>query len=636
MTLSLADCRRTVLRLVETVRALEAKSAELELAGLDGREWYELLTRKLIPQLGDDSFLVVAVVGGTNIGKSVVFNHIAGFRASATSPLASGTKHPTVLLPPGFREQHDLQAIFPEFVILPWDRPEQALAEDERHLLFWREHPDSPDNLLILDTPDIDSVARINWERADHIRQSADVLVAVLTQQKYNDAAVKEFFRKAAQEDKLALVVFNQVLLPEDEDYWPIWLDTFRTETGIQPHAVYLAPNDRRAAESMQLPFYERAAGQQHSPADTNGQPRSLLSDLSDLRFGEIKLQTLTGSLRHLADANLGIPDWLGEIRRRSSEFRDAQTLLSSHQLAEVDRWPTVPNRVLIQHIRQWWSSQREGWAANVHGFYNRLGEAITAPVMYLWNRSNPPVEPPLQTYRRQEWTAILDAIERVFQKLTWIHSLDNPLLAPRLEGILAGNSRAGFLEKLKSLHDATDFDRELDDLVGKHLASFREESPEHFKLFKRIDTVAAAGRPALSVLLFMTGAGPVGDALIPVVTDGAIQSMLHLAGDAVGGTLVTAVGDKVISEGAATGAGYLELKFRQLHAAFVQQRSRWLVDRLREQVFGTLPAELAQAANVALSTEFQQVERVLDDLKNSIASLSADNLTTIPAVHEG
>jgi hypothetical protein len=64
--------------------------------------------------------------------------------------------------------------------------------------LFWRPAAELPDWLLVLDTPDIDSDARVNWQRADAVRRSADVLIAVLTQQKYNDAAVKEFFRRGA------------------------------------------------------------------------------------------------------------------------------------------------------------------------------------------------------------------------------------------------------------------------------------------------------------------------------------------------------------------------------------------------------------------------------------------------------
>ena len=56
----------------------------------------------------------------------------------------------------------------------------------------------------------MDSDALVNWQRVRAIRQVADVLVAVLTQQKYNDAAVKQFFREAVQADKPIVAVFNQ------------------------------------------------------------------------------------------------------------------------------------------------------------------------------------------------------------------------------------------------------------------------------------------------------------------------------------------------------------------------------------------------------------------------------------------
>ena len=66
-----------------------------------------------------------------------------------------------------------------------------------------------PPRLLLLDTPDVDSDMPVNWERARSVRESADVLLAILTQQKYNDAAVKQFFRNAAEADKPIIVLFN-------------------------------------------------------------------------------------------------------------------------------------------------------------------------------------------------------------------------------------------------------------------------------------------------------------------------------------------------------------------------------------------------------------------------------------------
>src|SRR4029079_14168613 len=134
---------------------LEQAAATLQLLPLAGREWFDLLQRKLLPQLNDDPYLIVSVFGGTNIGKSVVFNHIAGFRASASSPLASGTKHPVCLVPQGFEQQHDLSGLFPAFELRPWTDSDAALANHDAHCLFWRTSDEVPPNLLILDTPDV-------------------------------------------------------------------------------------------------------------------------------------------------------------------------------------------------------------------------------------------------------------------------------------------------------------------------------------------------------------------------------------------------------------------------------------------------------------------------------------------------
>ena len=315
----LQECAGQVRSLQTALLELEQQALMFRLPGLVEQEWYQLLRQKLIPQLGERAFLVAAVVGGTNIGKSVIFNHLAGCRASATSPLASGTRHPTCLVPESFLSEHQLEQVFPDFQLQRWTDPSLALEETETHQLFWRVEKSLPESLLILDTPDIDSDARINWVRADAVRRSADVLIAVLTQQKYNDAAVREFFRRAGDEGRAVIVIFNQVLLPEDEPYWPQWLETFCRETGLQPEAVYLAPADRRAAEDLRLPFFERRhercrGGVGDTVVDPE-QPVSPASHLSRLRFADIRMQTLRGSLREFLHPQRGVGGWLKELR---------------------------------------------------------------------------------------------------------------------------------------------------------------------------------------------------------------------------------------------------------------------------------------------------------------------------------
>lgn len=206
------DCAATVRTLLPALIKLSL-TALLQPAPLAGREWFELLRQKLIPQLGEQAFLVVAVVGGTNIGNRFL-NHLAGSRASATSPLASGTKHATCLVPEGFDAQHNLQDVFPDFELHKWSDAALGVEECDTHRLFcaWRRSCRRRCWCSILPTS---IVMLASTGCADAVRRSADVLIAVLTQQKYNDAAVKEFFRKAGDEDKAVLVVFNQCLLPE-------------------------------------------------------------------------------------------------------------------------------------------------------------------------------------------------------------------------------------------------------------------------------------------------------------------------------------------------------------------------------------------------------------------------------------
>ena len=88
-----------VRRLHRALAELNAQTRQLGLTSAAGEEWFAAIEHKLLPQLELPPLLVVAVVGGTNIGKSVLFNHLAGATASAASPLAAGTKHPVCLAP---------------------------------------------------------------------------------------------------------------------------------------------------------------------------------------------------------------------------------------------------------------------------------------------------------------------------------------------------------------------------------------------------------------------------------------------------------------------------------------------------------------------------------------------------------
>lgn len=620
--------------LVAALTDLERAAALLQPDPLAGREWFELLRQKLVPQFGRDAFLVVAVVGGTNIGKSVVFNHLAGCRASASSPLASGTKHPVCLVPRGFTERHDLEEAFPDFRLDRWDTDVTALQESDRHQLYWRPAPELPPNLLILDTPDIDSDARVNWVRADAVRRCADVLIAVLTQQKYNDAAVKEFFRKAAAEDKEVIVVFNQCLIPEDEPFWPVWLETFVRETGVQPEAVYLVPADRRAAEDLRLPFVRRAWPRPDTddadPADSAAVRGSneLAEDLARLRFAEIRARTLTGSVREVLHETRGAPAYLREVRLRSEDLAATAERLTSDSVVTIRNWPSPATSVVVSHVREWWRQHQRGWARRINSVYSTVGAGVAWPFRAARNAIVGQPDPPLEDYRRREWDAVLTTVDELYDRLEWMAQSGSELIRPRIEAALAGSSRRQLLELLRDRHAEVDIEGELTEVIDQELSRFRTDSPELYRFYNQLHNVSAAVRPLTSVVLFSVGFGPAGEVVAPFVADAAAQAMVHVVADVTGGATVAVAGEAAVSGAAGRGAGVLQAWFHRMYGAFTARRAEWLTRLIHSELLGSLPEDLLTAAQIPEAAEYQAVRSALERLdelsRSQAASASA------------
>ena len=211
-----------------------------------------------------------------------------------------------------------------------------------------------PPRLLLLDAPDVDSDVTVNWERARAIRQAADVLVAVLTQQKYNDAAVKQFFRAAVEADKPILVIFNLCHLEEDRPAWPAWLATFCQQTGAGRSWSMWPLYDRQAAEGLRLPFYRIATGQRR-PGSRRGRsrPRICATTWPSLHFDAIKIRTFRG-----ASAACSIR---GEARRRIWPRSGPRRTNSPRRPRPCRRggmarvaWPALPTGV-------WWTKSTAG-----------------------------------------------------------------------------------------------------------------------------------------------------------------------------------------------------------------------------------------------------------------------------------
>jgi len=612
MSLDYSSFAAGLQRLDRAIAALEPAAASVGVAAPREEEWFALLTNKLLPQLDLPPLLVVAIIGGTNIGKSVIFNHLAGENASAATPLAAGTKHPVCLVPPEMNDPVLLQRLFEPFALHPWQSPDDPLSDVEENRLYWRVGSRMPPRLLLLDAPDVDSDVAVNWSRAKAIRQAADVLLAVLTQQKYNDAAVKQFFRLAAEADKPILVLFNQCDLTADADFWPQWLSTFRDQISAGPELVYVVPYDRRAAEELRLPFY--CVGKDGSVQLSR--PVNLRDDLAALRFDAIKIRTFRGAMRQVLDPQRGAPGYLQRIRTASGDFAAAAKILSAQEMTRVD-WPILPSDVLVEEIRNWWDASREEWSQRIHGFYRVLGRGVTWPIRAAWGAMSGPDIDPLVAFRQQERAAIVAAVGKLLDELGRLAQVGNDTLRPRLLKLLGGHARAELLARVQSAHEQLPaVDEHYREFLCGELDSWRRANPRVVRFLQSFDHLAALARPAITIGLFFTGLHFAGDLAGQAAVHAAGHTAGQLATEAAITGGITGGGEVLVSttsEGVSQAAGRL---FLRLQSRYAQQRAQWLAAWLETELLGGLLTELRQGAEVPQSAAFREMETVLAGLE--------------------
>ncbi|MDZ4820767.1 MAG: GTPase [Planctomycetota bacterium] len=581
-----------VQELARVVRELELATASMGLPPANSMAWHGNLFQKLLPQLSQDPYLIVAVAGGTNIGKSVIFNHLAGSRLSRTHANATQTKHPLCSVPRGFLEKHDLTQVFPDFEIRHWKSEDDPLADGPDNLLFVREDNSGqqPQRLLLLDTPDVDGVLRHNWRRAELIRHASDVLVAVLTQQKYNDAAVREFFQPAAAVDKTVLVVFNMVQWPRQKEHCEGWLKTFCEGTGITPAHVYAAPMDFDAAEANRLPFFAM------SPESTD--PRA---DLAELQFDSIKIRSLSGSLRGVLSPADGLPAYLQAIQNKSQEYRAAQDILSRDLRRKITDLPQIPRRLMWDEIWKWLETRRGRFDRAVNGFYSAVAG------MFRWKKEDPAEE--LERFKQQEYDKLRTHLADFLDQLDTIRRGGNSILSDALGRVLGGLDRAKLFAELERRHAEmpllTDSFR---DFLRQELDEFERENPRLVKLITHTLVATAVVRPVITI-----GCGVAGAGFAEVLTHQAIS----VVGDIVIGAATTVGAEGLLSSGVSSAAAAsVSRVLGRIYSKFYLERETLLATTLHELVLRDELERISQQAELPATPTFQQAVKTMEILE--------------------
>lgn len=219
-------------------------------------EWRDLLEYKLAPHFAGEGCLVVAVAGGTNTGKSTVFNMLLGETTSPVRATAAATCRPVLAGNAGRARQCLAGKLVPEFTPVPLTVPEGVLTFDgPDSVMYVHENPALPERLVFLDTPDIDSIVKRNWDVAEHIRAAGDVLVAVVTPEKYKDERVIEFFQRAHAAGRLIFPLMNKANPANDYAAARAQLADFCAAAGVEDAPLFALPCDFSLSEDPARPI---------------------------------------------------------------------------------------------------------------------------------------------------------------------------------------------------------------------------------------------------------------------------------------------------------------------------------------------------------------------------------------------
>ena len=155
------------------------------------------------------SVYVLALAGGTGVGKSSVLNALAGESVSPARALRPTTEHP-----------------------LAWVAKDAR--EDVRPLLDWlgvetsrRPRPADLSGVAILDLPDVDSVRLEHRATVDALLPRIDAVAWVVDPEKYDDERLHEYLRRLAPHAERMRFIFNKADRL-DSDQRQVLVDDFR------------------------------------------------------------------------------------------------------------------------------------------------------------------------------------------------------------------------------------------------------------------------------------------------------------------------------------------------------------------------------------------------------------------------
>ena len=157
------------------------------------------------------SALWAVVVGGTGTGKSTIFNALCGKPLSETGVERPKTSGPILYA----HENRELARGVPfagiETTVKSASAPDpQPTAGLTGRILVLEHNREEFSHLILGDTPDLDSVERINRRFAEDLYQLADAVIFVTSQEKYADEVPYLFLLRILKDQRLCYFILNK------------------------------------------------------------------------------------------------------------------------------------------------------------------------------------------------------------------------------------------------------------------------------------------------------------------------------------------------------------------------------------------------------------------------------------------
>ncbi len=274
-------------------RTLRGEAGALRRAAAELRERMDRL----------DDVLIVALVGGSGVGKSTLLNAIAGDQIAETSEMRPCTAVPMIYHPPGARLDFDTS---------------NAGRES------WKSVPRSAlEHLILIDTPDSDTIVREHREAVIRTLEKCDLIIMCGSQEKYLDEATWSLLRPLRGERAIVCVETKAVGHASIREHWLARL----REAGIEATAYFrvhaLHTLDRKLAGVEE----EIPAQPEYDFPDLD---RFLRRELTRERIARIKRSNVTGLIRRITQrlaARAG--EHAPEIERLRVLIRETDTAIA-------------------------------------------------------------------------------------------------------------------------------------------------------------------------------------------------------------------------------------------------------------------------------------------------------------------